>query len=98
MTRALVGHRIQVTERASLVSLPIRTLILSAQRFTLWPHLASLEAHFQIHSGTEWVGVVLLITIGRLLMNLVTPEFPEPQKSHEQPESYVPLPKEGEFR
>lgn len=99
MTHALVGQRIQVTERASLVSLPIRTLILSAQRLTLWSHLASLEAHLQIHSGTEWVGVVLLITIGRYLMNLVTPELPEPQKSHEQPKSYVhPPSKEGEFR
>lgn len=60
MTRALVRHRIQVTERASLLSLPIRTLILSAQRLTLWPHLASLEVHLQIHSGvkvsrTQWV-------------------------------------------
>lgn len=97
MTRALVGHRIQVTERASLVSLPIRTLILSAQRLTLWPHLASLEAHLQIHSGTEWVGVGA--SYGRLLMNLVTPELPKPQKSHEQPESYLHTPsKEGEFR
>lgn len=57
MTRALVGQRIQLTGRASLVSLPIRTLILSAQRLTLWPHIASLEAHLQIHSETEWVGL-----------------------------------------
>lgn len=41
-------------------------------------------------SATFW-----LIATGRLLMNLVTPALPEPQKSHEQPESYVPLPQRG---